>query len=168
MRYLPDHKGQTRRRILDAAAAVFRRQGYRGAGVDAVMQEAGLTAGGFYAHFPSKEALFAETLADALRQSRLFGGADFDHLAGPDWVRAVAAFYLSPAHRRLVGQGCPLPPLLAEVARASPEARQAVGAAPGGEAGRGLRRPGGAGRRDDAGPGGGRRVAGRPHPGGLP
>ena len=65
MRYPPGHKDETRRKILEAAATVFRRQGYHAGGVDQVMREAGLTAGGFYAHFPSKEALFAETLPHA-------------------------------------------------------------------------------------------------------
>jgi TetR/AcrR family transcriptional regulator, transcriptional repressor for nem operon len=125
MRYPRDHKEQTRRRILDAAAAVFRKRGYQAAGVDAVMHEAGLTAGGFYAHFASKEALFAQTLPHALRQTRLLNGPDLDHLSGADWLRAVAAIYLSPTHRHMVEQGCPLPPLLPEVARASGEAKQA-------------------------------------------
>jgi TetR/AcrR family transcriptional repressor of nem operon len=125
MRYPPDQKEKTRQRILDAAAAVFRRLGYRGAGVDAVMREAGLTAGGFYAQFPSKEALFAETLPHAMGQTRTLIGPDFDELAGQEWVRAVAARYLSPAHRRLVDRGCPLPALLPEVARAAEPSKQA-------------------------------------------
>ena len=58
-----EHKERTRARILAAAGRVFRRQGYAATAVDAVMAEAGLTPGGFYAHFPSKEALFAEVLA---------------------------------------------------------------------------------------------------------
>jgi TetR/AcrR family transcriptional repressor of nem operon len=126
MRHPRDHKEQTRRRILDAAASVFRKRGYQAAGVDAVMHEAGLTAGAFYAHFDSKEALFAQTLPHALRHTRLFNGPGLDHLSGADWLRAVAAIYLSPAHRRTVEQGCPLPALLPEVARASGEAKQAV------------------------------------------
>lgn len=125
MRYPPDQKQKTRERILDAAAVVFRRLGYAGAGVDAVMREAGLTAGGFYSYFPSKEALFAETLAHAMGQTRTLVGPDFDELSGLEWLRAVAARYLSPAHRRLVDQGCPLPALLPEVARASGGSRGA-------------------------------------------
>jgi AcrR family transcriptional regulator len=125
MRYPPDQKQKTRERILAAAAVVFRRLGYQGGGVDAVMREAGLTSGGFYSHFASKEALFAETLPHALKQTRTLTGPDFDHLSGPEWVRAVAERYLSPGHRRLVDQGCPLPALLPEVARASRQSRQA-------------------------------------------
>ncbi|MGE3803077.1 MAG: TetR/AcrR family transcriptional regulator [Gemmataceae bacterium] len=124
MRYGPEHKAQTRERILEAAARVFRRQGYAGTGIDAVMAEAGLTAGAFYAHFASKEALFAEIVPHALEQTSTLTGADFAELQGPDWARAVARRYLSKAHCNHVEKGCPLPPLLAEVSR-SPAARQA-------------------------------------------
>jgi TetR/AcrR family transcriptional repressor of nem operon len=126
MRYPPGHKDETRRRILDAAGTVFRRQGYHAGGVDQVMREAGLTAGGFYAHFPSKEALFAETLPHALRQTRtLMEAGTEEGPSGADWLQTVAARYLSPAHRRLVEKGCPLPALLPEVARATEQSRQA-------------------------------------------
>ncbi len=63
MRYAPGHKAQTRERILAAASTVFRREGYHASGVDQVMEEAGLTAGGFYAHFDSKESLLAAAIA---------------------------------------------------------------------------------------------------------
>lgn len=65
MRYPAGHKERTRARIVRAAARVFRREGYHAAGLDKVMEEAGLTAGGFYAHFGSKEALLAEVLRPA-------------------------------------------------------------------------------------------------------
>ena len=65
MRYAADQKEKTRSRIVRAAGKVFRRQGYHAAGVDKVMAEAGLTAGGFYAHFDSKQALLAEAIEDA-------------------------------------------------------------------------------------------------------
>ena len=58
MRYAAGHREQTRAKILRAAGKVFRRQGYHAAGVDKVMEEAGLTAGGFYAHFGSKECFW--------------------------------------------------------------------------------------------------------------
>jgi len=95
---------------------VFRRQGYHAAGVDEVMEEAGLTAGGFYGHFASKEALLAETLAPAaagaLRDERI------EHLTGRAWAEAFVERYLSPAHLVKTEDGCPLPPLVSEVARA--------------------------------------------------
>lgn len=125
MRYPPGQKAETRRRILDAAAAVFRRQGYHASGVDQVMREAGLTPGGFYAHFASKEALFAEMLPHALRQTRTLTETDPTAPVGGDWLQQVAARYLSPGHRRLVDAGCPLPALLPEVARATEPSRRA-------------------------------------------
>ena len=69
VRYAADRKEKTRDRILGAAGRVFRRQGYHASGVDTVMAEAGLTAGGFYAHFDSKQALLAEA-------HRACGGGD--------------------------------------------------------------------------------------------
>jgi TetR/AcrR family transcriptional repressor of nem operon len=124
MRYSADHKQATRRKILDAALTVFRRDGYEGAGVDAVMAEAGLTAGGFYAHFKSKEALFTEALVDALRNARLIRGLEDESIVGPERIRKIVAKYLSPAHRRFVTRGCPMPPLLGELARQNESVRR--------------------------------------------
>lgn len=125
MRYPADQKQKTRQRILDAAAVVFRRQGLQAGSVDRVMGEAGLTAGGFYAHFASKEALFSETFTSALREARLVFGEGLQHLSGADRIRAIADKYLSPAHRQMIDQGCPMPPLLAELPRAGEPAQRA-------------------------------------------
>src|SRR5215204_114785 len=70
MRYGKDHKQATRQRILDAAGRRFKQDGIDGAGVAAVMSDAGLTNGAFYAHFSSKEDLVANVLADQLRAQR--------------------------------------------------------------------------------------------------
>jgi TetR/AcrR family transcriptional regulator, transcriptional repressor for nem operon len=123
MRFPKDQKLKTRERILDAAATVFRRQGFNGGGVDAVMREAGLTAGAFYAHFPSKDALFAETIVHALRKSTIYTGQHLDGLSGAEWVAAAVGRYLSAQHRERAESGCPLPPLLSEVARGPAEAK---------------------------------------------
>lgn len=125
MRYAADHKQKTRQRILDAAAIVFRRKGFAGGSVDDVMAEAGLTAGGFYAHFHSKDELFAEALLQTLRQGRVVYGKDDTNVAGAERVQAIARKYLSPAHRRMVDRGCPMPPLVADLARQSPATRRA-------------------------------------------
>jgi TetR/AcrR family transcriptional regulator, transcriptional repressor for nem operon len=124
MRYSPEHKQVTRRKILDAALTVFRREGFEGAGVDAVMAEAGLTAGGFYAHFKSKEALFAEALIDAIKNARLIRGLEDEGIVGPQRIRNLVGKYLSPAHRRFVTRGCPMPPLLGELARQNEAVRR--------------------------------------------
>ncbi len=126
MRYAKGHKQQTRGRIVEAAARSFRSRGYRAAGVDQFMDAAGLTAGGFYAHFKSKQALLAETLALSLEQARtqLFSG--LDDLQGADWLRAVVGRYLSRSHRDHPDSGCSLPALAGEIAREGRAPRQAL------------------------------------------
>jgi TetR/AcrR family transcriptional regulator, transcriptional repressor for nem operon len=126
MRYGADHKQRTRRRIVEAAARRFRESGYRAAGVDQVMKDAGLTAGGFYAHFPSKEALLAETLGLSLEEVRSQLLAGLDGVEGVEWLQAVTRRYLSRAHRDHPGAGCPLPTLTGEIAREGIEPRLAL------------------------------------------
>ncbi len=116
MRYPAGHREQTRAKILRAACRVFRRQGYHAAGVDKVMEEAGLTAGGFYAHFASKEALLAETLAPAAASALC--DEPIEHLTGRASAEAFVDRYLSPAHLVNIEDGCPLAALVSEVARA--------------------------------------------------
>jgi TetR/AcrR family transcriptional repressor of nem operon len=115
-------KAETRRRILDAAGTLFHRHGIDGVGVDAIMHEAGLTHGGFYAHFASKEALAAEVAAVELARS----AAKWDEISlGPDPAAAFARIvgpYLDPAHVAAISGGCALPALGPELAR-RPEAR---------------------------------------------
>lgn len=125
MRYPPDHRQKTHERILDAAAVVFRRHGYQASSVDQVMHEAGLTPGGFYAHFKSKEELFAQAFLKMLRQGRTLHGDAVGPLSGAERIQAIASRYLSAGHRKLIEHGCPLPPLLADLPRQSPEMRQA-------------------------------------------
>lgn len=124
MRYPPYHKQRTRKRILDAAARLFREHGYLGAGVDAVMREAGLTHGGFYSHFANKEALLAAMIGHAVDETRSARVEGCEHATGPGRVRAIAARYLSREHRDHPGLGCPAPPLLSELARSGHEPRQ--------------------------------------------
>ncbi len=126
MRYAADHKEQTRRRILDAAAVVFRRKGFQGGSVDDVMAEAGLTAGGFYAHFASKDELFAEAMVQTLSEARVLRGKDDESLSGAERVCSIARKYLSRAHLKMVEQGCVMPPLLADIARQSASTRRSI------------------------------------------
>jgi TetR/AcrR family transcriptional regulator, transcriptional repressor for nem operon len=123
MRYAPGHKEQTRAKILQAAGKVFRREGYHAAGVDKVMEEAGLTAGGFYAHFKSKEALLAEILAPAVSEAGAQRFRDLDGITGRAWVEAFIERYLSPSHIHRIEDGCPLPALVSEVARTGPQVK---------------------------------------------
>lgn len=126
MRYGAEHKQRTRRRIVEAAARRFRESGYRAAGVDQVMKDAGLTAGGFYAHFSSKEALLAEILGLSLEQVRSQLLEGLEGLSDEEWLRTVVKRYLSRAHRDHPGAGCPLPTLGGEIAREGEEPRLAL------------------------------------------
>jgi len=122
MRYPPEHKQRTRQRILDEAATLFRRHGYRGVGIDRIMAAAGLTRGGFYAHFSSKQELFAEVLdreSDFVRRLRAARGPDAEGAC------AVIAGYLDPKNKSKVGRGCTLASLTGEVPRAGKPAHRA-------------------------------------------
>src|SRR5215213_10084368 len=114
MRYPRDQKQATRQRILEAAGRRFKQDGIDGAGVAAVMSDANLTNGAFYAHFASKEDLIANVLADQLRAQR----QSFD--AQPPDREGLEAFirsYLSPQHRDQCADGCPSAALLDEITR---------------------------------------------------
>lgn len=122
MRYKPDHKEATRNRIRTAAAELFRKHGYEATGVDTIMAEAGLTPGGFYSHFASKEALLLETLSNCLveRAATIAQTAK----TSSDPLTAMVHRYLCALHRDNPGSGCPLPNLAAEVSRLAPGARK--------------------------------------------
>src|ERR1700744_698368 len=97
MRDVTRRRTETRRRILDAASRLFREHGMDGVGVDAVMREAGLTHGGFYLHFASKEALAAEVARSLLEQAASRweeASQEPDHDAA---LRQIVLPYLSPA-----------------------------------------------------------------------
>lgn len=118
MRYGQDHKAESRSRILDAAAQQIRAKGPEKVAVTDVMASAGLTHGGFYAHFPSKKALVAEAVdamfAEGQRRTNALADPATDIRAA---LRAHLTSYLSPEHRDGVERGCPLPSLAADIAR---------------------------------------------------
>ena len=121
MRYGKDQKQATRQRILEAAGRRFKEDGIDGAGVAAVMSDAGLTNGAFYAHFASKEDLVANVLADQLRMQRHSFDAQPPDRAG---LEAIIRAYLSPEHRDQCADGCPSAALLDEIARRPATTRQ--------------------------------------------
>jgi AcrR family transcriptional regulator len=121
MRYRKDQKQATRQRILEAAGRRFKQDGIDGAGVAAVMSEAGLTNGAFYGHFTSKEDLVANVLADQLRAQRQGLDAQPSDRAG---LEAFIRSYLSPQHRDQCADGCPSAALLDEIARRPAATRQ--------------------------------------------
>lgn len=126
VRYPGGHKEKTREQIVSAAARAFREEGVAGVSVGELMGRAGLTHGGFYAHFRSKDQLVAEACRSAMQESsgRLIETA---RRAPPgERLAAFIRAYASPAHRDEPGGGCVLPALAAELGRHdAPEVRAA-------------------------------------------
>ena len=120
-----EQKEQTHQRIVAAAARQFREEGLGGAGVQRIMEEAGLTHGGFYTHFDSKADLTAEAVALAMKTAREGWLEGAELLRGPEGTRRLLGAYLNRAHRDNAGAGCPLPSTSADVARATPAVRRA-------------------------------------------
>ncbi len=122
---MQDKKSRTRERILGAASAALIKRGPEQPSVNEIMGAAGLTVGGFYAHFDSKEALMLEAFSHLLSQRRA-SVAQLDEQLPSDERRAlVAAFYLSRKHRDATEQACPLPSTVGDMARL-PASFQAV------------------------------------------
>ena len=124
MRYDAEHKEVTRRKVLSEAAAAIRRHGPAGVGVADLMAQAGLTHGGFYAHFKSKDELVAEAIS-AMFDERYRGFRWY--VEGKQPARGLAMFvdrYLSTTHRDGIQSGCPLPSLSSDVARLPLAARR--------------------------------------------
>ena len=126
MRYEPDHKARTHRRILRNAARRFRAEGLSGPGVASVMKASGLTVGGFYKHFRSKDDLLAEAIEQGfLEHGEHFLAAMQDVPPSERW-KAIIRYYLSPEHCEHPETGCPIAGLAPEIARATPAVRQKV------------------------------------------
>jgi TetR/AcrR family transcriptional repressor of nem operon len=127
MRYDPDHKGRTRERVIEAAARSLRAHGPKGVGVADIMGQAGLTPGGFYAHFRSKDALIAEAVASMFKTARrrfVYATAGKAPAAG---LAAYIDWYLSEAHRDARETGCPLAALVSDLSRANGIVREIYG-----------------------------------------
>ncbi len=123
---MSDKKAQTRERILQAASAALIQRGPAEPSVGEVMGAAGLTVGGFYAHFESKDALMLEAFTELLAKRRA-AIEDLDtQLTGEERRSLVAAFYLSRKHRDSTGEACPLPATVGEMGRLPDAFRQAL------------------------------------------
>jgi TetR/AcrR family transcriptional repressor of nem operon len=110
-------KNQTRLRILQTAGGLFREHGIDTVSVDAIMREAGLTHGGFYAHFPSKEALITEVCIEELSASAKKWIHIADSRTGDAALARIVTGYLRPENVTAGDGGCVLPVLGSEVAR---------------------------------------------------
>lgn len=125
MRRSRQAKQQTHARIVAAAARRFRAMGFGGVGIADLMGEVGLTHGGFYAHFASKDALVAEACAAGLAQARRRFVRTVAKAPPEERLAAFIDLYLSADHRDHPEAGCVMPALSADVARSAPEVRAA-------------------------------------------
>src|SRR5438874_2171202 len=125
MKVSREQAAQNRERIVETAAQLFRQRGFEGIGVADLMKEAGLTHGGFYGHFSSKEDLIAEASARALMRSLADLSKVAEHAQG-DPLSAVAGAYLTTRHRDDPGAGCLLAALGPDVSRQGPAVRRRV------------------------------------------
>ncbi|MDK9695072.1 MAG: TetR/AcrR family transcriptional regulator [Siculibacillus sp.] len=125
MPYSSDHKARTRARIVEAALKLFNSIGYEATTIDRVMAEAGLTRGGFYSHFATKEALFAAAVAAAGRTDLAAKVVPMLKAEGRLDVSRLARAYLDDRHRFDPGKGCALVATAGDVIRAGAEAKTA-------------------------------------------
>jgi TetR/AcrR family transcriptional repressor of nem operon len=114
MRRSQEDTAETRRKIVGAASQLFRERGIDATSVADVMSEVGMTVGGFYRHFESKEALVAEAIESASRETTAFLAPGSG--PGPIDVVPLVENYLSDVHRKNPGRGCPVAALCSEVA----------------------------------------------------
>jgi TetR/AcrR family transcriptional regulator, transcriptional repressor for nem operon len=119
MRKSREEAAETRKRIVRAAARQFREKGIAATGLAELMKAAGLTHGGFYKHFASKDQLVAEATAAAF-------DTPLEEMAAHPTLKAAVAAYLSTRHRDNPASGCPLAALGAELARTDTQAREAA------------------------------------------
>lgn len=124
----PSRKQLTHDRILDTAARALRGTGFHGVGVADVMKQAGLTHGGFYAHFASRDALLAEALehAGADSRARLQKAMAAGEAKGQTRLRALVENYLSDRHLGSPESGCPVAALASEMPRQADAVREAA------------------------------------------
>jgi len=128
MRYSREHKLETHARIVKRASVRLREKGAHGVGVADLMKDAGLTHGGFYAHFDSREALVIEAFAYAMDRSTERWRKLAEQTPPQKRLAAIVDSYLTKVHRDDPGHGCAVPALGAEIARESPKTRKAFAA----------------------------------------
>jgi TetR/AcrR family transcriptional repressor of nem operon len=128
MRYSKEHKAETHARIVKKASVRLRERGAHGIGVADLMKEAGLTHGGFYAHFDSREALVVEAFEYAMDRSIARWRQQSADTTPEERFSSIVNAYLSPQHRDNPGHGCAMPALGAEIAREGPKTRRAFAA----------------------------------------
>ena len=128
MRYSREHKHETHARIVKKASVRLREKGAHGIGVADLMKDAGLTHGGFYAHFDSREALVIEAFTHAMDRGNEHWRKLAEQTSPDKRLATIVDSYLSTVHRDDPGHGCAIPTLGAEIARESPRTRKAFAA----------------------------------------
>jgi AcrR family transcriptional regulator len=127
MPYTTEHKQQTRGRIVESARRLFNRRGFDEVSIDEIMAQAGLTRGGFYNHFQTKEELYCEALSAFARANptERWPGVRVDlSCGGPKRARQIVEAYLSREHLEDVDGHCPMVALSSDVSRAGPAVRE--------------------------------------------
>jgi len=124
--YPVGHREQTRQRILRSAQALFNRHGFDAVSIDDVMARAGLTRGGFYSYFETKDDLYAQAVALAVTDHpvKRWGDATVD-LPARDAARQIVRAYLSKQHLDDIEGSCPMVALPTDVSRSGPKVRRA-------------------------------------------
>jgi TetR/AcrR family transcriptional repressor of nem operon len=125
MRVSKEKAAQNRERILTSAARLFREHGIAATGVDSITEDAGLTHGGLYSHFGSKEAIAAEAIRFALARGKRVWQRALERNPGKRALPAIVDGYLSRAHRDSPGDGCVVAALGTDIARQPRRVRQA-------------------------------------------
>src|SRR5215470_197227 len=128
MRYSKEHKQETHARIVRKAAVRLREKGAHGIGVADLMKEAGLTHGGFYAHFDSREALVIEAFNYAMGRSTEHWRKLAEQTPPDKRFATIVESYLTAIHRDDPGHGCAVPTLGPEIARETAKTRRAFAA----------------------------------------
>ena len=126
MRYEPEHKTRTRDRIVRNAARKLRAEGLSGPGVASVMKASGLTVGGFYKHFRSKDELLADAIAEGFLESGEKIYSALQNFPREDRWKELVRLYLSPEHCDHPDSGCPIAALAPEMGRTKLAVRKRI------------------------------------------
>ena len=124
MRYDTEHKQKTRAKVLQAAAKAIRADGPHRVAVAGVMADAGLTHGGFYAHFASKDELVAAAIEHMFDESRARVQHEMEGRGPAEGLSAYIDFYLSRKHRDARNSGCPMAALASDLPRLDEAVRE--------------------------------------------
>lgn len=125
MRYSKQHKIETHDRIVTRAATRLREKGLHGIGVADLMKDAGLTHGGFYAHFESREALVIEAFSHTMDASIRNWRENLQDTPPGERLERLVGDYLTVRHRDAPARGCAVPTLGPDIVRESPKTRRA-------------------------------------------